>query len=116
MSTSFVQPGDVVTLTAPTGGVVSGTPYLVGNLLVIAMANIAQTLPFEGMVVGVHTVPKATGAAWTEGQNLYWDNTNKNFTPTATANYHAGQAVAAAASGDTTGKIRLNGIGIKAAG
>lgn len=116
MATNFSQPGDIVTLTAPTGGVVSGTPYLIGNLLVVAMFSAAQTLPFEGATEGIFTLAKASGQAWTEGANLYWDNSAKNFTTTSTANYYAGVAAAAAASGDTTGKVRLNGISIKATG
>lgn len=109
MATNFIQPGDCLTLTAPTGGVVAGTAYLIGNLLVVATTTVAQTLPFEGCVEGVFTLPKATGQTWTEGALLYWDNTNKNLTTTSTSNYRVGCAVAAAASGDTTGKVRLTG-------
>lgn len=110
MARNFVQPGNVVTLTAPTGGVVAGTVYLIGTLLVVAQNTVAQTLPFEGMVIGVFTLPKATGQAWTEGAKVYWDNTAKNFTTTSTSNTLAGVAVAAAASGDTTGSVRLDGV------
>ncbi len=115
MATTYIQPGDTIDLTAPTGGVTAGTPLLIGALLVIPKVTAAETVAFAAYVNGVHTVPKATGA-WTEGASLYWDNAAKNFTTTATANYYAGVAAAAAASGDTTGKILLNGIGIKATG
>lgn len=117
MSRTFSHEGEVVTLTAPTGGVTAGTPVLITNLLVIPRTTAAEAASFDGDVCGVHTgVPKATGATWAEGQNLYWDDTAKKFTPTATNNYYAGVAMAAAASGDATGTIRLNGISIKAAG
>lgn len=115
---NFLKPGECLTLTAPAGGVVSGTPYLIGSLLVIATATVAAGLPFEGCACGIFSVTKADSQAWTEGANVYWDNTAKNFTTTATANYYAGVAAEAVAStaGLTTGKVRLNGIGIKAAG
>lgn len=116
MSKNFVQPADTVELTAPTGGVVSGTAYLIGTMLVVALVTAAQTEKFIGARTGRWTLPKATGQTWTEGASLYWDNTNKNFTTTATSNYFAGNAALAAASGDTTGDVVLNGIGIKAAG
>ena len=116
MSKNYLQPADVVEFTAPSGGVVSGTPYLIGTVLVVALVSAAQTEKFSGARTGKWTLPKATGQAWTEGASLYWDNTNKNFTTTATSNYFAGNAGAAAASGDTTGEVILNGIGIKATG
>jgi predicted RecA/RadA family phage recombinase len=109
MATNFIQPGECLTLTAPTGGVTAGTPVLIGALLVVPTTTVAQTLPFEGCTMGVFTLPKATGATWSEGQLLYWDDTAKKCTPTATSNTRIGCAVAAAASGDTTGKVRLNG-------
>jgi predicted RecA/RadA family phage recombinase len=114
MSTKFIQPGRIVTFTAPTGGVVSGTPVLIGNLLVIPQATVAQTLPFEGMIEGVHSVTKAASQAWAEGVLVYWDNTAKNFTTTTTSNYRAGVACVAVGSGagETVGIVRLNGVGV----
>lgn len=107
---NFVKPGVVLTLTAPTGGVVGGTAYLIGALLVVAVASVAETLAFEGQVEGVFTLPKHTGTAWTEGELLYWDDTAKNITTVSTANTRVGVAAAAAASGDTTGRVALTGM------
>lgn len=108
--TNYRQPGESVTLTAPTGGVVSGTAYLIGSLVVVAAIDAAQTLPFTGMTVGVFELAKATGQTWTEGAKLYLDNTAHNLTTTAGGNTLAGVAVADAASGDTTGLVRLDGV------
>lgn len=108
---NFIKPGDTVTLTAPVGGVVSGTPVLIGSLVAIPTNTVAAGLPFEGKVTGVCTVPKATGAAWTEGQTLYYDSTAGNFaTAQSLTARRAGNAAAAAASGDTTGAVRLLNI------
>ncbi len=112
MATNFIQDGDILTLTAPTGGVVKGTAIKINALLVVPLDTVAQTLPFQAAIVGVWTLAKATGQTWSEGSILYWANGTTNFTTTATANERAGVAVAAAASGDTTGKVRLDGIAL----
>lgn len=105
---NFIKCGDTLTLTAPVGGVVGGTAYLIGAILVVAVASVAAGAQFEGRRVGVFTLPKATGA-WTEGALLYWDDTAKNLTTTSTSNRRIGCAAAAALSGDATGQVLLTG-------
>jgi predicted RecA/RadA family phage recombinase len=112
MSTNYLSPGDVIELTAPTGGVVRGSPVLIADILVIPTDSVAQTLRFQGKTCGVWTLNKATGQTWAEGAILYWDNSAFKFTTTVTSNRRAGVAVAAAASGDTTGVVRLDGIAL----
>lgn len=112
MSTKFIQPGDVVTLTAPSGGVTSGVAIKIGSLVVVPRTTAAQTLPFDADVTGVHLLAKATGSAWTEGATLYFDTANNNFVTAQSATAcRAGHAVVAAASGDATGVVRLANIG-----
>lgn len=108
---NFQQPGLVQTLTAPNGGVLSGKAYKIGQAIVVAVADADQDDPFQGHIRGVFTLPKATGQTWDEGELLYWDNSAKKFTTTSSANRLAGWAVAAAASGDTTGSVYLDGAG-----
>jgi predicted RecA/RadA family phage recombinase len=107
---NYIQPGDVVTLTAPLGGVVSGTFYQIGQLVVCASGSVAVGLPFEGATRGVFTAPKATGQVWAEGAILYWDDAAGKFTTTPDGNLRSGCAVAAAGSSATTGSVRLDGI------
>ena len=118
MSRTYVQPGDVLTFTAPGGGVVAGTCYLITNLLVCAQTTAAATVAFDGYVTGVISHAKAASQAWAEGAIVYWDNSAKNFTTVSTANYRAGVAVVAVGSGagETTGIVRLNGVGVTAVG
>ena len=108
MAKNDVQRGKIITLTAPAGGVVSGNMYKVGQLLVVAQVTAAATEPFSCDTEGVHELPKATGAL-TEGALLYWDDTAKDLTATASGNQLAGVAVAAAGSGDAVCLCRLNG-------
>jgi predicted RecA/RadA family phage recombinase len=70
---NYTNPGEVNTFTAPTGGVVSGEAYMIGSLLVIATATVAQTLPFEGLAKGVVRVRKLGADAWAEGDKVYFD-------------------------------------------
>jgi predicted RecA/RadA family phage recombinase len=107
---NYIKPGRVITCTAPTGGVVSGSAYLIGTLLVVSQTTVAQGLPFEGLCEGVVLLPKAAGQAWTEGALVYWDNTAKNLSTLATGNTRVGCAVyPGAASADTTGTVKLSG-------
>ena len=109
---NYVKPGNVMTFTAPSGGVVSGTPYLIGSLLVVAQASAAEGAEFEGLVEGVVTMPKTDSQAWTEGQKIYWDAGNSCCTNVATAGQLVGVAAAAVAvtTGLVTGQVRLNGV------
>jgi len=108
MSKLFVQDGNFVTLTAPYA-LTSGQGALVGTLFGVAMSDIANGVAGTFAIEGVHVLAKATGIAWTQGALLYWDNTNKNVTNVTTSNTRIGIALIAAASGDTTGTVRLNG-------
>jgi predicted RecA/RadA family phage recombinase len=77
---NYKQGGGVLTLTAPSGGVVSGTAYLIGTLVVIATETVAQTLPFAALAVGVVDVPKVADEPWTEGMKVYFDESEGKFT------------------------------------
>lgn len=106
---NYVQPGEIVEFTAPSGGVVSGTGVLIGSLVVIATVTAAQTVRFNGIVTGVVLHAKTSAQAWTEGVKLYWDNSAKVFTTSAGGNTLAGVAAVAAANPSATGYVRLDG-------
>lgn len=112
---TFSQTGDVLTFTAPTGGVVSGTGVKIGDILVIATVTAAQTLPFTGVRSGVVSHAKLSAQAWTEGQQVNWDDTNKRFTTVTTGNFRAGVAYAVAANPTATGLVVLSGVNLGAA-
>lgn len=107
---NMVKSGDIVTRTAPTAGVVSGLAYLIGSLLVVATVTADEGDSFEGVAVGVVTLVKTTGEAWTEGLKLYWNDSTKKVTSTSGGNTLIGCADAAAGSSDTTGDVRLDGV------
>jgi len=111
MSANYIQPGDVVTLTAPAGGVVAGQIYLIGGLAVVATTTVAATFPFEARTVGVHKVAKLAGSAWTEGEKISLNVGTGVCQDTPIAGAFVGNAVAAALAGDEVGYIRLTGSG-----
>lgn len=110
MAGNFIQPGDTMTFVAPYA-VASGAGFLVGAMFAVALNAAASGASVEGKVNGVWTLAKATGEAWVAfTTKLYWDNTNKRLTSTATGNSYVGVAAQNQASGDTTGRARLNGV------
>lgn len=107
---NYSSNGDNLTLTVPAGGVLGGVPMLIGtNLFGVPVADNATVGDsFALRVKGVFSdMPKAAGAAWAEGDVVYWDNTAKNFTKTSASNTKVGVAVAAALSADTVGVVKI---------
>lgn len=104
---NFVQEGVSLDLVAPTGGVIAGMAYLIGSIIAVAATTAAEGEEFAGWTEGVFDLPTDTGAAWAVGDKVYLLADGSAFTKTATANTKAGLAVAAKASGETTGRIKL---------
>jgi predicted RecA/RadA family phage recombinase len=104
---NYVQPGSTINLVAPYA-VASGAGALVGTVFGVATQAIANGASGEFMVEGCFALAKASGA-WTQGATLYWDNTAKNVTTVSTSNTKIGVAMRAEASGNATGRVRLNG-------
>lgn len=108
---NFVQPGDVITLAAPYQ-VASGDGLLVGSIFGIATGNAENGAEVEAKLSGVFDLKKTSAQAWTAGALVYWDNTAKECTTTATSNKLIGTAIAAAGNPSATGRVRLNGAAL----
>lgn len=106
---NFIQPGTTITVPAPVGGVVSGQAFLVGGLLVVAGVTAAAGVLIDAAADGVFSLPKAAGAI-NQGVDLYWDNTNKVLTTTASSNTLAARSWAAAENGDAIVRAKLKGV------
>lgn len=107
---TYIQPGAIMTFVAPVGGVTSGTPVLIGGVLVVPAVTAAAAASFEGQIVGVFTLAKLSTDAWAAGGKVYWDNTNSRITTTAAGNTLVGVAAAAATNPSSTGSVRLDGV------
>lgn len=106
---TFVSKGESVDLVAPYA-VSSGGGMKVGAIIAIAVMDAAIGATVAALVTGVADVPSDTGTAWSAGDIVYWDDTNKVFTKTTTSNTKAGYVTAAKLSAGTTGRIRLQPV------
>jgi len=107
---NYVQEGRQVTVPAP-ATVVAGTGVLVGSLFGVAVHGAASGADVEIVTEGVFDLVKTGSQAWTVGARIYWDDTAKACTTTASTNKLIGVALAATGSGagETIGRVRLGG-------
>ena len=80
---NMLHKGDVLTLTAPSGGVVSGTAYLIGALFGVAVVTAAEGEKFAFARKGGFKFQKTTSQAWAEGDPLYFDPATGKLTSVA---------------------------------
>lgn len=109
---NYVSESDTITLAAPSGGVVSGTPTLIGNLFGVPVTTAAEGELFALATEGVYTLTKKSTDVLTVGLVVYWDTTNHYVTLTKTSNYRIGVATAAAANPSSTVTVRLDGVAV----
>lgn len=122
---NFVQPGSILDLTVPAGGVVSGTPVKIGSFLAIPQCTVtaaevtaagAGVRKFAGKIDGVFEFTKISAQAWAEGDLIYFNTTSGFMTNvSATGVFLAGAATEAAANPSAVGRVRLNGVALPAA-
>lgn len=102
-----VSTGTVVDYAA-SADVASGGVVLMVTRIGIAVNNIKAGETGPAQVVGNFSVAKLSSDVVAQGDALYWDNTNKRLTKTASGNTYAGWATAAAGNGVTTVNIKIN--------
>ena len=101
---TFIQPGDSLTVSAPYA-VTSGQGVLLGALFGIAAYDAAISTTVEIQTEGVFDITKEPALAISAGARVYWDNTNRRITTTATGNYQVGIATLAALAADATVRV-----------
>jgi predicted RecA/RadA family phage recombinase len=109
MKTKFGN-GKVLTVTAPSGGVVSGRGVLIGSIFGIAVVTAAagETVAIDTAGEFDHTAAGAgSGQAWALGDAVYWDNTAKALTKTSTDNTKVGVATAAKLTAAVEGRFKI---------
>lgn len=108
MATNYVQAGDTLTVTAPYDAA-SGAGMLVGKLFGICMTAATSGQPAEIKRTGVFDHAKTSAQAWTQGADLYWDDTAKVFTTTSSGNTLVAKAAQATDNPSGIGRVVLNG-------
>ncbi|HEX2448465.1 MAG TPA: DUF2190 family protein [Methyloceanibacter sp.] len=112
---NFVQDGVVLTLTSPTGGILAGQGFVVGNIFAIAAYDAIEGAEVEVVTRGVFILPKAAGII-AEGAKVWWNDTLKVVVNATGAGFFPiGVAVAGAGDTDTTVRVKLDGIAVVAA-
>ena len=104
---NYIQKGDVLTLTAPYS-LKGGEGFKVGNIFAIAAGDAEQGNQVEGALTGVFALVKQADSVCAIGDKLYWDDSNRRITATASGNKLVGVAVVAADNGTTTATLRLS--------
>ena len=108
---NFIQPGDSLAVIVPyASGVAAGDGILVGALFGVAAVDGAQNAVIEAQTRGVFDLAKEPSLAIAAGARVFWDNTNRRVTTTATGNFCVGIATQAAAAGDATVRAWLNRV------
>jgi predicted RecA/RadA family phage recombinase len=99
---NLIQPGDVVAVTAPSGGVSSGDGIVIGNLFGICATDADQTEELELSLMASGQIARArrSGRAPRMPRPSLPDGT----------------AVKAAGTSDTTVRVRFDGVPVVAAG
>lgn len=117
MATNFVQPGKVLDWTNGTGSAVaSGDVVKMGQLLAVALVDIANGESGAVSIDGVYDAPKVSGAVIAQGESLTWDVSagafDDNAATPATGDVTGACAVAAEAAGNgvTTLAVRFTGV------
>jgi predicted RecA/RadA family phage recombinase len=104
---NYIQKGTTLTLVAPYN-VLSGDGFKVGAIFAIAVGAALANNPVEGVTEGVFALPKTSGQAWTLGQKIYWDDTNKRCDTDGTTGMLIGVATVIAANPSAVGNVKLN--------
>lgn len=108
---NYIQPGDVLELPAPYD-VAAGGGAQIGDVFAVAVNPVANGALGQFRLSGVFDLPKTAAQTPAPGAVLYWDNSTKAVTTTASTNkkigFHA--ATAAAGGSDPTIRVKLNGV------
>lgn len=105
---NYIQDGRILTLTAPYA-VASGAGALVGSIFGVATSTYAEAEEGEFNTSGVYELAKTSAQAWTVGQKVYWDDTNKRCDTSGTVGPLIGTATAVADNPSSTSYVKLNG-------
>lgn len=116
MANNYVSPGDVIDYTNGGSAISAGDVVRVGQVLGIALVDIANGATGSVQIRGRFTVAKVSAAVIAQGESLTWDASASAFddnaaTP-ATGDVQGPPAVAAAAygSGTTSMDVILTGV------
>lgn len=105
---NYVQPGNSLAVVMPAAKTKGDLVQIGDKLLGVAVDTYTSGSTGQIWTSGVFDIAKTTGQAYAAGAAVWWNNTTfKLTTSTGAAYLEAGVVVSAAASGDTTARVRL---------
>lgn len=104
---TFVHEGMSIDYT-PGADVAAGDVVVQGELIGVAKTSLVANRPGALAVGGVFDFAKSTASVISMGTLMYWNNTTKIATGTASGNALIGKCVRAAASGEDRVRILLS--------
>jgi len=115
MAKTFLHDGDLITVAAPSGGVLSGDLVIVGSIAGVALADAGEAANVVLQTTGVWTLPKLPTTVIAQGAAVSWDIDPGQVVLPSAGHYPIGAAVEGAGNGATTVKVRLDGVTTAAA-
>jgi predicted RecA/RadA family phage recombinase len=112
---TYIQPGKVIDFVAA-ATVVAGQVVRIGQILGVAVNDVANGATGQAHIEGVFTVPKVSAAVIAKGEALTWDASaaafDDNAATPATGDVTGPPAVAweAAGNGVTSMAVKLTGV------
>ncbi|MBD8540934.1 DUF2190 family protein [Oxalobacteraceae sp. CFBP 8761] len=106
---NFIQNGDTLTVIAP-ANVLSGQALLVGAFFGVACNDALQGTPVEIKRTGVYSLAATTADTGATGAKIYWDNTAKRLTTTATNNTLVGALAIPKGGTEASATVLLDGV------
>ena len=104
----YKAPGDVLTLTAPYDRD-AGQGAKIGAIFGVARDDVDSGDDAAFMVVGVFDLNKQAADDWTQGDRIFWDDSNKRCDNDPTVGMMIGYATETTAASATSGKVKLLG-------
>lgn len=105
---NYVQKGENLTIAAPYD-VASGGGVKAGLIFGVAAGDALSGADVDLATVGVFDLPKVSTDTFAVGAAVYWNDTTKLMTSTASGNTKVGVAIAAAGNPSGSVTLRLNG-------
>ena len=107
MKAVFYQDGERIDI-VQSGDIDSGDIVVIGELIGVQTNQIKKDEKGSVAVSGVFQVVKKSADTFTAGQKVYWDNTLKQATSTASGNTLMGLTVAQAGASDSNVLVKIN--------
>ncbi len=104
---TFIQKGNSIDYSNSGAAIAYHDVVPLGSRIGVAQSAIASGAVGAMEVTGIWEMDAETGVAWAIGDALYWDNTGKKLTKTASANTAAGWCTEVKASAAALGKVKI---------